>query len=84
MVAIPRACRTRTGFVFLAVVLDVYSRRIVGWRVSNSLHTDSTLEQALDGRRTFPRGTELLARPQSRSLRLRLPGGIGAGVQRLP
>ena len=82
MVGIPRACRTRTGFVFLAVVRDGYSRRIVGWRTSNSVHTDSTLEQAVDGRRTVPRGTEL-ARPQSRSLRLRLPG-IGAGVQRLP
>jgi transposase InsO family protein len=41
---------TWRGFVYAAFVIDVFSRRIVGWRVSNSLRTDlalDALEQAL-------------------------------------
>ena len=41
---------TRVGFVYVAFVVDVYSRRIVGWRVSRSLKTDlalDALEQAI-------------------------------------
>ena len=44
---------TWTGFVYVAFVIDVYSRRIVGWRVANSLRTDlvlDALEQALHSR----------------------------------
>lgn len=38
------------GFVYVAFVIDAYSRRIVGWRVSSSLRTDlalDALEQAI-------------------------------------
>jgi putative transposase len=45
---------TWAGFVYVAFVTDVFSRRIVGWRVSNSLHTDlalDALEMAIWGRR---------------------------------
>ena len=41
---------TWTGFVFVAFVIDVFSRRIVGWRVASSMKTDlvlDALEQAL-------------------------------------
>src|SRR3954447_7507875 len=41
---------TWSGWVYVAFVMDVYSRRIVGWRCSTSLHTDlavDTLEQGL-------------------------------------
>jgi len=41
---------TWTGFVYVAFVIDVFARRIVGWRVANSLKTDlvlAALEQAL-------------------------------------
>ena len=41
---------TWRGFVYVAFVIDAYSRRIVGWRVSSSLRTDlalDALEQAL-------------------------------------
>jgi transposase InsO family protein len=41
---------TWRGFVYAAFVVDVFARRIVGWRVSNSLRTDlalDALEQAL-------------------------------------
>ncbi len=44
---------TWRGFVYVAFVIDVYSRAIVGWRVSNSLRTDlalDALEQALHAR----------------------------------
>ena len=45
---------TWSGFVYAALVIDAYSRFIVGWRVSNSLRTDlalDALEQALWARR---------------------------------
>jgi putative transposase len=41
------------GFVFVAFVIDVYSRMIVGWRVSSSVKTElvlDALEQALCAR----------------------------------
>jgi transposase InsO family protein len=45
---------TWSGFVYVAFVVDVFSRRIVGWRVSKSLRSDlalDALEQALHARR---------------------------------
>ena len=44
---------TWRGFVFVAFVIDVFARRIVGWRVSTSLKTElvlDALEQALHDR----------------------------------
>jgi transposase InsO family protein len=44
---------TWNGFVYVAFVIDVFARRIVGWRVGTSLRTDLTLdalEQALHAR----------------------------------
>ena len=41
---------TWKGFVYVAFVIDVFARRIVGWRASSSLRTDlalDALEQAL-------------------------------------
>ena len=35
---------TRSGFVYTAFVVDVFSRAIVGWRVSASLHTELALD----------------------------------------
>ena len=45
---------TWQGFVYVAFVIDVFARRIVGWRVSSSMRTDfvlDALEQALHERR---------------------------------
>ncbi len=45
---------TWAGFVYVAFITDVFSRKIVGWRVSNSLRSDlalDALEQALHARR---------------------------------
>ena len=44
---------TLQGWLYVAFVIDVYARRIVGWRVSSSMHTDfvlDALEQALYAR----------------------------------
>lgn len=44
---------TWLGFAYVAFVIDVFSRRIVGWRVSSSLKSDlalDALEQALHAR----------------------------------
>jgi len=44
---------TWAGFVYVAFVVDVFSRSIVGWRVSSSLRSDlalDALEQALHAR----------------------------------
>lgn len=45
---------TWVGFVYVAFIIDVFSRKIVGWRVSRSLRSDlalDALEQALYSRR---------------------------------
>ena len=38
---------TAVGFLYLAVVIDVFSRRIVGWSMKNTLHAQIVLD-ALD------------------------------------
>jgi transposase InsO family protein len=44
---------TWQGWLYVAFVIDVFARRIVGWRVSRTMHTDfvlDALEQALYAR----------------------------------
>jgi putative transposase len=54
--------KTHSGWVYAAFVIDVYSRRVVGWQISNSLRSDLAIDalemaiwnrtragQALDG-----------------------------------
>jgi putative transposase len=44
---------TWAGFVYVAFVIDVFVRRIVGWRASRSMHTElvlDALDQALHAR----------------------------------
>ncbi|WP_291521689.1 IS3 family transposase [Acidithiobacillus sp.] len=51
---------TWQGFVYVAFVIDVFARYIVGWRVSTSMQTDfvlDALEQALYARRSQRDGT---------------------------
>lgn len=50
---------TWTGFVYVAFVIDVFARRIVGWRLSRAARADfvlDALEQALHERQPFSRG----------------------------
>ena len=52
---------TATGWVYLAVVLDLFSRKVVGWALRDSLETElvsDALRGAVEARR--PRGEELL------------------------
>lgn len=45
--------RLREGFVYLAIILDAWSRVVVGWEFSNSLNADlvlGALHRALEGR----------------------------------
>jgi putative transposase len=45
---------TWSGFVYVAFITDVFARKIVGWRVSNSMRTDlvlDALEQAIWARK---------------------------------
>jgi putative transposase len=37
-------CRTFAGWVYAAFVMDVFSRRVVGWQLSKSLRTDLALD----------------------------------------
>jgi transposase InsO family protein len=58
---------TWTGVVFVAFVIDVFARRIVGWRVASSMRTDlvlDALEQALWSRT----GTEGLVHHSDRGV----------------
>nr|WP_154394717.1 IS3 family transposase [Burkholderia pseudomallei] len=51
---------TWRGWLYVAFVIDVFARRIVGWRVSSSMTTDfvlDALEQALYARRPEDDGT---------------------------
>jgi len=50
---------TWAGFVYVAFIVDVYARYIVGWRVSRNAHASfvlDALEQALHDRRPAHRG----------------------------
>ena len=52
---------TSAGWVYLAVVIDLFSRKVVGWSISTSLATDlvcDALRQAVESRR--PCGKKLL------------------------
>ena len=79
---------TRSGFCYVAFVIDAFSRRITGWRVSGSLHTDLALD-ALEiaifsrGDRTLAglvhhsdRGVQYLAIPYTE--RLEAAGAVGS------
>ena len=50
--------RTHAGWTYAAFVIDVFSRRVVGWQVSTSLRTDLALRRPRDG---------LMGTPPSRS-----------------
>lgn len=52
---------TAAGWVYLAVIVDLFSRKVVGWSMSDSLGTelaDAALRQAIERRR--PEGRRLL------------------------
>jgi transposase InsO family protein len=64
--------RIENGFVYLAVILDLYSRRVIGWAISKNIDADlaeSALEMAIERRKPPPgvihhsdRGVQYLCR----------------------
>ena len=70
--------RLREEFVFLAVILDAYSRRVIGWELDRTLEDDLTiaaLDMALSRRTILPglvhhsdRGTQYASGPYTEML----------------
>jgi len=61
---------TAQGFVYVAFIIDVFARYLVGWKVSCSAHTDfvlDALEQTLCARQPF--GRSGLVHPGDRGVR---------------
>ncbi len=50
--------RIRNGFVYLAVILDLFSRKVIGWQISNRIDSQLTLDalQMAIARRKPPKG----------------------------
>ena len=49
--------RTRSGWLYLAVVLDLYARKVVGWAMAPSMHADlvcTALQLAITQRQPSP------------------------------
>lgn len=49
--------RVQAGFVYVAIVLDLFSRKIVGWAISKRINSDlavNALKMALEQRKPFP------------------------------
>ncbi len=77
-VAVVTYVPTWAGFVYLAIVLDVFSRRVVGWSMTHHLRTElvlGALNMALGQRR--PTGSCIT--PTGDRSTLRSPLGSGAG-----
>ncbi|MFC8504746.1 IS3 family transposase, partial [Pedococcus sp. NPDC057267] len=73
---------TWAGFVYVAFVMDLYSRRIVGWRVSSTLRSDlalDALEQAIWQRRHEGHGLAGLVHHSDRGVQ----GGLKRSSQHL-
>jgi putative transposase len=69
--------RTWAGFVYVAFITDVFSRRIVGWHASRSLRTDlalHALEQAIWDRSQAGAQLDGLVHHSDRGVQLRLNG----------
>lgn len=68
---------TWQGWLYVAFVIDVFARRIVGWRVSSSMRTDfvlDALEQALWARQ--PEQDSRLIHHSDRGSQLRFKGSL--------
>jgi putative transposase len=66
--------RTFSGWVYAAFILDVFARRLVGWQLSTSLHTDlalDALEMALWTRRREGRDVSQLTHHSDRGIQYR-------------
>ncbi len=67
--------KTHAGWVYAAFILDVFSRMIVGWQISNSLRADlaiDALEMAIWNRTRHGRVLDGLVHHSDRGVQLRL------------
>jgi putative transposase len=72
--------KTYEGFSYLAVVIDLYSRRVVGWAMQSRQPTDLILQALLMAVwRRKPSGKVLIHSP-FRALRCNTLSGSGSGV----
>ncbi len=69
--------RTWEGWLYLAVVLDLFSRKIVGWAARPTIHREPVLDAVLIAvRRRRPRGTLIHSDQGTQSAAM--PGGGSA------
>ena len=55
---------TDEGFLYLAFILDVYSRKVVGWSMASHLRSElvaAALEMAISEEGTLPQGSSTIA-----------------------
>ena len=74
---------TGEGWLYLAAILDMYTRKIVGWSMRETLHTEIALDALNDGHRTP--ATRARADPSLRSrhpIRRRRPIGWPSATRR--
>ena len=61
--------RTHAGFVYVSLVLDAFSRRVLGWQASRSMRTElalDALEMAISGRRRDGRSIDTVTHHSDR------------------
>ncbi len=61
--------RTRSGWVYVSLVIDAYSRRVLGWQASRSMRTElalDALEMAISGRRRDGHGIDTVTHHSDR------------------
>ena len=71
---------TAAGFLYLAIVLDVFSRRIIGWSMQDTLHTSVVLD-ALEMAATQRRAADVIHRSDQGSQYGSLVFGQRLGVR---
>lgn len=71
--------RTWQGWLYLAVVMDLFSRLIVGWAAAPTIHRELVLDAVLGAvRRRRPRGTLIHSDEGTQTAAMR--GGASAGL----
>ena len=76
--------RTHEGWSYLAVVIDLFSRRVVGWSMQSRMSTDLALQALLSAVwRRKPKAKVMIHSP-SRDIAAQYPAGQGIKARSLP
>ncbi len=73
--------KTREGFAYLAVVIDLFSRRVVGWSMQNRQPTDLVLQALLIAVWRRKPTSKVLVHSPSRDLLCNTLPGSGSSFQ---